>query len=166
MRRQSTVSLWTSYPLPPPLFETISPNELSRQYDYSRAKVKQLALPLEQAYLLGFRVVPDGELALQHLQQVLAGQLTPPALQDGQFLRGTTPALQREQFQVRRSRQELRRDGRLHGPHLQGRAEQIRQPRRFRIDPLAPLHVRPLVIAHRQSLLDGTHERLPVLFDV
>src|SRR2546430_2846029 len=61
---------------------------LSRQYDYSRTKVKQLALPLEQAYLLGFRVVAHGELALQHLQQVLAGQLTPPALQDGQFLRG------------------------------------------------------------------------------
>src|SRR5437867_7959766 len=49
-----------------------------------RTRVSGLS-SLEQPYLLGLGVVADGELTLQHLQQVLAGQLPPPALQDGQL---------------------------------------------------------------------------------
>src|SRR6266511_3370028 len=64
-----------------------------------RTRVSELS-SLAQPYLLGLGVVAHGELAFQHLQQVLAGQLPPPALQDRQLLRGTTPAFQREQLQV------------------------------------------------------------------
>src|SRR5207245_7005069 len=93
--------------------------------------------PLEQARLLGLWIVADGELAFEYLQEMLAGQLAPPALQDRQLLRRAPPALQGEQLQVRGGCQELRRDGGFHGPYLQGRPEQIRQPRRLRIDPPA-----------------------------
>src|SRR2546425_11298333 len=89
--------------------------------------------PLEQVHLLGLWIVTDGELAFEHLQKMLAGQLAPPALQDGQLLRRAPPALQGEQLQVRGGRQELRRDGGFHSPYLQGRPEQIREPCRLGI---------------------------------
>ena len=76
---------------------------------------------LEEAHLAGLRIIADGEPAVQDFEEVLAGERAAPALHERELLGLALAAMQGEDFQVGRRSQQLRRDGRLDGPHLQRR---------------------------------------------